>query len=504
MESLEEQKQQLTKRLRTLELSLKRLYLRIDEVHDEIDEVKAQLQNFEGGEKSTKNETKHNENKNVAQRKRKRCEQRSRPSFSNHTSKGSKPNPTKPETPQAKTAIPAEPTGPKYTADQKAKSVLVTGTPFCPKPTEPKAQQASPVTNEADPRKKYYVIFNGDNAGIYKDWHIVNSYIQGRAVTHKSYPTYVEAQKAFDESRPTWAKTAAKPPQPNEQIRKMVQLNPRAKDIINNIPTRQSLLEQRKPRANEFTAMWTSIVNWTQDEGAAGFYPTDGVSPKVVFVPGSHPSMVYKYWANGLTNTIYLSENLRELNEFPRKYVEAVANFQKWVAKGKPLFISSFSSYPAFNQDGSLCVPALSIDKVGSFNGDYIPRGEPQYTDLTDELYVYKLCKVYDESRKLTHTKNFKVNYVGANVLLYSLSKKEPSPEVLQYFIKFEEPFLHINGVFKNFSNEEKMMICQEMKGVKEHACPFCTKKEESEDDEIIVDDDECSDANEHLERVMA
>lgn len=37
--------------------------------------------------------------------------------------------------------------------------------------------------------KKWYVIFNGENKGIYDDWGIANSYILGKNVIHKSYKT---------------------------------------------------------------------------------------------------------------------------------------------------------------------------------------------------------------------------------------------------------------------------------------------------------------------------
>ncbi|UTQ50654.1 MAG: 55.9 kDa viroplasmin with coiled-coil domain [Plant associated soymovirus 1] len=487
-----ESKQEVEKRIQVLELSLKRLYSRIDEVHDELDQLKNQLKNFEGGE------DREQQNKNDDKKP-----METDPVSQTLPQKTTVPvvNPTTPSTPLTKSATPAEPSLPKYTTEQKAKSVLITGTPFATKPAEP--QKLSPAQDEVDPRKKYYVIFNGPNAGIYKDWHIANSYIQGRQVTHKSYPTYVEAQKAFDESRPTWAKAAAKLPQPNEQIRKMVNLNPRARDIISNIPTRQSILEQRKPKANEFTAMWASIVEWTEEEGVtSGFYPSERISPKAVFIQGSSPALVYKYWINGLTDTIYLSDNLKEIGDFPQRYIEAVTNFRRFAAKEKPLFISSFSSYPAFNEDGTLCVPSICIDKIGVFNGDYIPRGEPQYTELTDELYVYRLCQVFDESRKITFSKKFKVNYVGPHNIVYSLAGREPSPEMLKHFLRIEEPFLNLGGIFRNFPEADRRLICKEMKTVKDHNCSLCNE-EAKEEDEVIIDDD-CSDANEHLEKTLA
>lgn len=155
-----ESKDEVAKRIRILELSLKRLYSRIDEVHDELDPLKTQLQNFEGGENREQQNTKNGE----------KISMETDPVSQTTPQKTTDPVviPTKPKTPPlTKSATPAEPSGPKYTTEQKAKSVLITGTPFAQKPAEP--QKLSPAQDEIDPRKKYYVIFNGPNAGIYKD-----------------------------------------------------------------------------------------------------------------------------------------------------------------------------------------------------------------------------------------------------------------------------------------------------------------------------------------------
>ncbi|CAI9290488.1 unnamed protein product [Lactuca saligna] len=48
--------------------------------------------------------------------------------------------------------------------------------------------------------KKWYVIFNGENKGVYDNWGIANSYILGKNVIHKSYKTKTEAKSAYNEA----------------------------------------------------------------------------------------------------------------------------------------------------------------------------------------------------------------------------------------------------------------------------------------------------------------
>ena len=48
--------------------------------------------------------------------------------------------------------------------------------------------------------KKWYVIFNGENKGIYDNWGIANSYILWKNVIQKSYKTKNEAEAAYREA----------------------------------------------------------------------------------------------------------------------------------------------------------------------------------------------------------------------------------------------------------------------------------------------------------------
>lgn len=54
-------------------------------------------------------------------------------------------------------------------------------------------QDFPPLQTENKDVKKWYVIFNGANKGIYDDWGISNSFIPGQNVIHKSYKTKNEA-----------------------------------------------------------------------------------------------------------------------------------------------------------------------------------------------------------------------------------------------------------------------------------------------------------------------
>nr|KAJ0220689.1 hypothetical protein LSAT_V11C200054410 [Lactuca sativa] len=53
---------------------------------------------------------------------------------------------------------------------------------------------------QTDHKKKWYVIFNGENKGVYDDWGIASSYILGKNIIHKSYRTKNEAETAYNEA----------------------------------------------------------------------------------------------------------------------------------------------------------------------------------------------------------------------------------------------------------------------------------------------------------------
>ncbi|CAI9281977.1 unnamed protein product [Lactuca saligna] len=67
-------------------------------------------------------------------------------------------------------------------------------------PITPSPEEYPPLQAEHKNIKKWYVIFNGENKGIYDDWGIANSYILVKNVIHKSYKTKSEAEAAYNEA----------------------------------------------------------------------------------------------------------------------------------------------------------------------------------------------------------------------------------------------------------------------------------------------------------------
>nr|KAJ0199762.1 hypothetical protein LSAT_V11C600334330 [Lactuca sativa] len=64
----------------------------------------------------------------------------------------------------------------------------------------PNQEEYPPLQADHKNIKKWYVIFNGENKGVYDDWGIASSYILGKNIIHKSYRTKNEAETAYNEA----------------------------------------------------------------------------------------------------------------------------------------------------------------------------------------------------------------------------------------------------------------------------------------------------------------
>nr|KAJ0191945.1 hypothetical protein LSAT_V11C800398640 [Lactuca sativa] len=138
--------------------------------------------------------------------------------------------------------------------------------------------------------KKRYVIFNGENKGIYNDWGITNSYILGKNVIHKSYKTineaeavYNEAYKAVIKDNAECSKTVLLAPQKPISIsttqkpvsipKSLNQLH--AKIALEAIPSNKEKEAMKKPTTQKFAKLWDSLVSYTKDHYLMGFYRAD-------------------------------------------------------------------------------------------------------------------------------------------------------------------------------------------------------------------------------------
>jgi hypothetical protein len=91
----------------------------------------------------------------------------------------------------------------KSMAEAKEKSRLPSQEPATPKEDLKDLSQNIPSTSgmvkdEAyQASSKHYTIFNGPNAGCYKDWSTVQPLVLGKPVAYKGYPNYGLARQAF-------------------------------------------------------------------------------------------------------------------------------------------------------------------------------------------------------------------------------------------------------------------------------------------------------------------
>lgn len=89
---------------------------------------------------------------------------------------------------------------------------------------------------------KWYVIFDGPFAGLYKNWAIVNSHVQGQKYTFKKYDTKEEAQKEFNEAY----KTITKMPAQEKAKEKMAPQKIRTPIIISDIMTTSEKIKMKQ------------------------------------------------------------------------------------------------------------------------------------------------------------------------------------------------------------------------------------------------------------------
>lgn len=335
------------------------------------------------------------------------------------------------------------------------------------KKEEEKEEKKKEIEKE---KKKWYVIFNGSFKGVYKDWHIARQHIDGHNVTHKSYNTKEEADEAFKNSFKEVLK--ASPPAVTRQV-SLGKLPIKVTDI----PTTREKAEFKKPSPEKFNSFWQSITSYKEVHTTMGFYPKmRSGAPKAIFLPGASPLAVFDYFQHGFTDAIYFTS--KEISEFPQKLQLALKSYDRNFARGRSMFMKTFSSYPFFNEQKEVTVPSISLCFVGIFDGqNHTPRDEPQFVEPSTEVMARILAGVFHASQQVAvpgKKMDVRVLYCSKTCLVYSNFKRDITEEEAKVFVKFEEPFKNFTGALEKLPVEVKMELCKHLSCYGGHLCDFC------------------------------
>ncbi|XP_071699737.1 uncharacterized protein [Rutidosis leptorrhynchoides] len=352
-------------------------------------------------------------------------------------------------------------------------------------------EQSQQTSYPEEPKKKWYVIFDGPSKGIYNNWATANQFILGRSVTHKSYKTLEAAKVAFNEAYKTIATQPA-----NEAKRLgsgMVNLNHylygqtaslNAMNRMKNILSTTEKEDKKKPSTHSFQRLWDNLVNYNKNYATMMFYPKNRkTSPKAVFLPEASPLTISEYFVHGLIDTLYIDgRTLHEIKELPQRMQEAITRYRDNFAKEREIFLRMHSSYPIFNEDQQLLVPSITIAYLGVSNGNYPTRDEALKTTPTIDHLVSSLAGVYFGSSKIGNgqeqQENVRINYVHKNVLIYSSTIEKIDEKGLSLINNFEEPFEAFTGQLSGLPEDIKRRLCKQISRAPRHSCEYCQEED--------------------------
>lgn len=256
------------------------------------------------------------------------------------------------------------------------------------------------------------------------------------------------------------------PPSQNSKI------NPR--DRLKNIMTTTEKENLKKPEKEKFDQYWDSTINYSELHKTMMFYPKlRKPGPKVIFLPGAKPMTLYNYFIHGLTDTIYI-QDMKEVSEFPPKAQFAIRQYYENFAKGREIFLKTYSSYAVFSPEGELLAPSICLAKIGVSNQEYPTRDEISPMVPTIESYAGMIAGVYRSLLRLAGNGQIRINYFSKTLLIYSMFTEKLDEAGIQTLLSFQQPFEQLEGLLTNLPEEIKKQVCRNVARAKNHHCKYC------------------------------
>jgi hypothetical protein len=214
-----------------------------------------------------------------------------------------------------------------------------------PSASQPATSHVAQENIAEDVPAKHCTIFNGPNAGCYKEWSTVKPFVTGKPYCYKGYPNYGLARQAFMDyciKNNTHIHTTPRLITPTDLLEPKLQKTPsfadKAKMPANPVVeyTRTFLrfnkIPQKNPDEHEFIPLETFVQYYrlakvsniiegcfvSQSKGFRLFNVTEGADPKFV------QTLFYC----GLVNMIYPRANLKEISLLPLGIYAAVKHYR--------------------------------------------------------------------------------------------------------------------------------------------------------------------------------
>uniref|UniRef100_A0A151UDX1 Enzymatic polyprotein n=1 Tax=Cajanus cajan TaxID=3821 RepID=A0A151UDX1_CAJCA len=361
---------------------------------------------------------------------------------------------------------------------------------------EPRRQTEGSSSGTKNPEKereqsipqkgKCYVIFDGPNKGVYRDWNIARSYINGYNVTHQSFPTIEKAKEAFKNAYKTVATSEDNP----DYVKK------------SSIEKMLSFRKVQAAAAVKITADWQRFNNgwkmcthYNVEVAKENLFPKNtNLGAKAVFYKGADASTLYSFFINGLVSDVYLQEengSFPELSFFPVKAQKVVEKFNRYCIKGKELQLKISSTYPFFDEEGKVICPSRHIIRMSELSPRATVTQDDRRIEYTDKLWSQSYAQWCKEAAKLgLKDKHFAIQYEDSEMIVYTRHSKEANEKMIQKMINFRKPVIkHLND-FEKIPRDWLGIIHDKLQKEEEHSCPLCRVSLTEEDFPVLSESD--------------
>jgi hypothetical protein len=347
---------------------------------------------------------------------------------------------------------------------------------------------------------KHYTIFNGPNAGCYKDWSTVQALVTGKPVAYKGYPNYGLARQAFLDycmknnislhTTPTLI-TPADLLQPKNIPSYAEKAKMPANPVQERTFARFNKISVKNPDSHDFISLETfmqyfrlaEVCNITegcfisQINGHRYFNAGEGADP----------GMVATLFYCGLLQTICPSANLQEISRLPQGVYTAVKHYRTKVLKeqNRRVLLTLRSSYLDWHEteDETDCLknyPAYHFIKIGMLRQvDVTPctsikeEVTNNINQLLPSLRAQSLGRIISKVRKFFKDSMIRVNYQSPHCIIISDSLSVISDQDCRRLQDFEAQFY---GNDLEVSYTTKKLYCAY--GSRDHKCSLCVQKD--------------------------
>ena len=352
-----------------------------------------------------------------------------------------------------------------------------------------------PISNS----KAFYVVFNGNNAGIYDSWDLAKLASEGVSnVKHKKYKSFLEAKTSADlytrEKMIPHLQFIAKNDfvKPNS-FAQAVSKGKSKVSVLGSIPyKKQEPSDDGLPpiiRISDFEYIFKLAK--TAGESAfveSRYFTTDKKNISLFnFCKNADPEFVFEAFQLGLIDTIYPSKNLLEISHFPKEIKKAIKNYRTKCLNNsdKDIFIKIKSSIPVWRHEAQIHSPKhliqIGVCKEEHYHPskvmkdevsreDYFKLGVIQYEKMINSLFEFN-----DQSKVF-------VNYCSPQYLIYSKSLRPISEEDGKQILIFRDK-IAVAHVFGPHDQDLCKTIMRHKSKVSGHAisCQKCAIKEDKD-----------------------